>query len=189
MHRGGRVSELQKGFLGDGGTEIKNFFGMTPPEPLRITQLLGLPPETAIAGDPDEYEYMLEMWVSPQDLFRPCPDPEIWDSVCETELAANPTVMSGKIRVTAGPNYGMFMNYPEWFNNQTRYSYTINSAPYPWTRLGYTYDWGSRNTVGLSEFIVHGRKEDGSSISVGIRPVKTTEEYFTEYDRDEFETD
>ena len=39
--------------------EIKNFFGMAPPEPLRIAQLLGLPPETATVGDPDEYTYML----------------------------------------------------------------------------------------------------------------------------------
>ena len=26
---------------------------------------------------------------------------------------------------------------------------------YPWTRLGYTYDWGNpRNLVGLSEFVL-----------------------------------
>lgn len=27
---------------------------------------------------------------------------------------------------------------------------------YPWTRLGYTYDWGSRssNKYGLSEFVI-----------------------------------
>ena len=157
--------------------EIKNFFGMTQPEPLRIAQLLGLPPEAANEGDPGEYRYMLEMWVSPQDLFRPCPDTEIWDTACGAEFAVN-SLMPDKIRATTGPDHGMFMTYPDWFNNQTLYSYTFDSAPYPWTRLGYTYDWGSRNPVGLSEFVLHGRKEDGSTISVGIKSVKTTAEYF-----------
>ena len=45
-------------------------------------------------------------------------------------------------------------------------------------RLGYTYDWGSSNHIGLSEFVLHGRKEDGSGIAVGIKSVKTTVEYF-----------
>src|ERR1035437_6677138 len=34
--------------------EIKNFFGIPLPQPLRIAQLLGLPPEYAIQGDPKE---------------------------------------------------------------------------------------------------------------------------------------
>ena len=55
------------------------------------------------------------------------------------------------------------MNYTGWFNNRKNYIYSNArsypaSSPYPWTRLGYTYDWGSRNHVGLSEFVVHGRK-------------------------------
>lgn len=159
--------------------EIKNFFGMTQPEPLRIAQLLGLPPEAASVGDPGEHTYMLEMWVSPQDLFRPCPDTEIWDSACEVGVAGNPSTLD-TIMATTGPNYGMFMTYPDWFSNQTSYSYSLDSDPYPWTRLGYTYDWGSNNPVGLSEFVLHGRKEDGSTISVGIKSVKTTAEYFEE---------
>lgn len=65
------------GYLGDSGTGDQNFFGMTQPEPLRIAQLLGLPPEAASVGDPGEHTYMLEMWVSPQDLFRPCPDTDM----------------------------------------------------------------------------------------------------------------
>lgn len=159
--------------------EIKNFFGMTQPEPLRIAQLLGLPPEAASEGDPGEYKYMLEMWVSPHDLFRPCPDAEIWDCACEIEFPLDPSVMPDKVRATSGPDYGTFMTYPDWFNNQDLYSYTIDSDPYPWTRLGYTYDWGSTNPVGLSEFILHGSKEDGSTISVGIKSVKPTAEYFS----------
>ena len=160
--------------------EIKNFFATTPPEPLRIAQLLGLPPEAAIAGNPTAYTYMLEMWVSPTDLFRPCPDTEISDTVCEIGFPVDSfrtPALTNMVRATEGPDYGVFMTYPDWFNNRSRYIYT-GSNPYPWTRLGYTYDWGSSNHVGLSEFVLHGRKVDGSTISVGIKSVKTTAEYF-----------
>jgi len=163
--------------------EIKNFFGAAIPQPLRIAQLLGLPPTAATAGDPNEYKYMLELWVSPQDLFRPCPDTEISDTTCETSFPTDPFRMldpSNTVRATAGPEYGDFMVYTSWFTNQAHYSYTLGSSPYPWTRLGYTYDWGSSNHVGLSEFVLHGRKEDGSTISVGIKSVKTTAEYFAQ---------
>ncbi|MCX5831259.1 MAG: hypothetical protein NT140_05130 [Deltaproteobacteria bacterium] len=35
------------------------------------------------------------------------------------------------------------------------------------------------NVVGLSEFVVHGKKSDGSKISVGIKAVTQTTAYFT----------
>ena len=163
--------------------EIKNYFGITVPQPLRIAQLLGLPPEYAVAGDPKEAKYMLEMWVSPQDLFRPCPDTEISDTVCETSFPSDSFRMldlNNKVRATEGTDYGVFKTYSSWFNNRTRNVYTTGSSPYPWTRLGYTYDWGSSNHTGLSEFVVHGRKADGSGIPVGIKSVTTTAEYFTQ---------
>jgi hypothetical protein len=162
--------------------EIKNYFGGAVPQPLRIAQLLGLPPEAAVAGGPNEYKYLLEMWVSPQDLFRPCPDSEISDTACETGFptdAFRTLDANNKVRVTAGPGYGVFKTYSSWFNSQAGYSYTLGSYPYPWTRLGYTYDWGSSNHVGLSEFVLHGRKVDGSTISVGIKSVRGTAEYFS----------
>lgn len=161
--------------------EIRNFFGVTRPEPLRIAQLLGLPPEYAVVGDPKEAKYMLEMWVSPSDLFRPCPDAEISDTVCETSFPLDMfrlLDLNNTVRATEGSDYGVFKTYSSWFNNRTRNIYTSGSSPYPWTRLGYTYDWGSSNHIGLSEFVLHGRKEDGSTISVGIKSVKTTAEYF-----------
>jgi hypothetical protein len=162
--------------------EMKKFFAATPPEPLRIAQLLGLPPEAAMAGNPKEYKYMLELWVAPKDLFRPCPDTEVSDAACELDFpidAFQTPDLSKLVRATAGPNYGVFMTYPEWFANQAKYSYTPGSDPYPWTRLGYTYDWGGGNHVGLSEFVLHGKKADGSGIAVGIKSVTTTAGYFS----------
>jgi hypothetical protein len=161
--------------------EIKTFFGITMPQPLRIAQLLGLPPEYAVPGDPKEAKYMLELWVYPQDLFRPCPDTEISDTVCETSFPSDSfrvLDLNNKVRATEGTDYGVFKTYSSWFNNRTRNVYTTGSSAYPWTRLGYTYDWGSGNHIGLSEFVLHGKKVDGSTISVGIRSVKSTTEYF-----------
>ena len=160
--------------------EMKRFFAGSQPQPMRIAQLLGLPPSYATPGNPKEAKYFLELWVSPKDLFRPCPDTEISDTACETTFPTDrfriydPTK---KVRATEGADYGVFKGYSSWFGNRTRAIYS-GSAPYPWTRLGYTYDWGSGNHVGLSEFVVNGRREDGSTISVGIKSVSTTTDYF-----------
>lgn len=46
---------------------------------------------------------------------------------------------------------------------------------YPWTRLGYTYDWGNpRADMGLSEFVI----KKGAEIA--INSVYTTEDYCRE---------
>jgi hypothetical protein len=161
--------------------QLRDFFANTTMQPLRLAQLMGMPPEAATPGHALERKYMLELWVAPKDLFRPCPDTEISDTVCELDFpldAFHTPNLANLVRATAGPDYGTFMTYPSWFANQTRYSYTPGASPYPWTRLGYTYDWGSNSHVGLSEFVLHGRKVDGSTISVGIKSVKTTASYF-----------
>jgi len=161
--------------------EMKHFFQAMPPQPLRIAQLLGVPPEYAA-----EERSMVELWVSPKDMFRPCPDPEISDHECQTEFPSDPfrTFPSTElVRATEGPGWNVFMNYTGWFNNRKNYIYTNArnypaSSPYPWTRLGYTYDWGSSNHIGLSEFVAHGRKQNGSGISVGIGSLKKITDYF-----------
>lgn len=161
--------------------EMKTFFSTLTPQPLRIAQLLGVPPEYAL-----EERSMVELWVSPRDLFRPCPDPEITDRECQADFPADPfrSFVSGElVRATEGAGWNVFMNYTGWFNNRKNYLYANPrnypaSSPYPWTRLGYTYDWGSNNHIGLSEFVVHGRKQNGSGISTGIRSLKSTADYF-----------
>ena len=57
---------------------------------------------------------------------------------------------------------------------------SVDATPFAIYYLGYTYDWGSSNHVGQSEFVLHGRKVVGSTISVGIKTVKTTAEYFAQ---------
>ncbi len=97
---------------------------------LRVEQILGLPKESG-------NKWFAELWVNPDDLYRPCPDSEITDSVCGLTFPENSTD-----------------EYIDWFNNQIIESY-FQEQKYPWTRLGYTYDWGDpANEIGLSEFII-----------------------------------
>jgi hypothetical protein len=113
--------------------EIKSFFQEHVDQnsnlTLRAKQLLGLPANNT-------GEYFVEFWVNPQLLFRPTPDNEITDTTAQLTFPSSTT-----------PEYTI------WFNNNIIYSYFPEK--YPWTRLGYTYDWGNSNShIGLSEFVV-----------------------------------
>lgn len=102
----------------------------------RINQYLGLPPAT----EWDNGRQFVEMWVKPGDMFRPCPDPEIDDSTCGLQFPE-----------------GVSDEHKEWMANNYASSYGFwQSTQYPWTGLGYTYDWCSQNSkpVGASEFVV-----------------------------------
>lgn len=113
---------------------------------LRLEQLLGLPPK----GDKTR---VVEFWVKPTDMFRPSPDSEINDNVAELDFPKTAT-----------------KEHREWINQLKNNSYGENG--YPWTRLGYTYDWGSpASKVGLSEFVIQ------KNAKVYIDSVSKTEEY------------
>lgn len=136
----GYDSEVGKEFLNTRETwvtvfpELRNFCKNLkyPSEELltiRLEQLLGLPTK----GDKTKF---VEVWVKETDLFRPSPDPEIDDS--KAELDFSKTVSKDHIN---------------WINKLKKNSYGLNG--YPWTRLGYTFDWGNPNSkIGLSEFVI-----------------------------------
>lgn len=103
---------------------------------LRLKQLLGLPLK------PQKTD-LVEIWADPEDLFRPSPDPEITDREAGLDFPK-----SDKFLTVADDHIC-------WFNKNKRTSYTIEEYPYPWTRLGYTYDWGNpKSEIGLSEFVI-----------------------------------
>lgn len=118
---------------------------------LRVMQLLGLPPD-------NKKTRFVEVWVNPKDLFRPSPDPEITDCEAELDFPRNRYVT-------------VCDDYKNWFNNLKNKSY--KAGGYPWTRLGYTYDWGNQTSeVGLSEFVI------GVGATIEIRSVRTNDDYF-----------
>ncbi len=150
--------------------------------PLRIEQLLGMPPKS-VEG---EKRVFVEFWVWPKDLFRPSPDPEITDHEATVDF---PTAVSRYLTynpealimtwVDSADGY-MNLTYVEWFENLKSISYT-GPTPYPWTRLGYTYDWGRRDShVGLSEFVLEG----GADIRFNLA-APTTDYFLVTWDRDE----
>ncbi len=122
---------------------------------LRLQQLMGLPPD---GSD----RFFLELWVRPDDIFRPCPDNETSDTECGLSLP--PSVDSA---------------YRAWFNDLRAVQYVDcsntqgNTVGYPWTQLGYTYDWHPDNSshIGLSEFVVK------RNTNVWVRRKVSTEEY------------
>jgi len=136
----------------------------------RVEQLLGLPPESG-------KDRFVEIWVHPIDLFRPSPDPEVGDHEAEVEFRDGNsrfvTLNDGASIVEWDSELGRDVTYTyrEWFTHRTNTIYS-GAYPYPWTRLGYTYDWGkSKNHVGLSELVIVG----GSTI--GIKSVTVNHEY------------
>jgi len=123
----------------------------------RVEELLGLPQEY---GQTD----FVEMWVNPQDLYRPSADPEITDHEAELELRANPlTPYSTTVTITEKVGgVPVAYSYPDWYTTRRASIYTA-TPPFPWTALGYTYDYGNpATTVGLSEFVIRG----GSTVTV-----------------------
>jgi len=106
------------------------------PDPsFRLKQYLGLDPNRS-------YQRFVELWVQPEDLFRPCPDPETDDRQCN--LGFEPGVT---------PRVKNVDDYPAYFQSLETTQYRPDGAP--WTRLGYTYDWayGTRG-IGASEFVM-----------------------------------
>ena len=118
---------------------------------LRLLQLLGLPPTST-------YSYFVEFWVRPVDLFRPCPDKEIWDGNCDLCFPE-----------------GTSQEHINWINENriSRYYQCDLYNQYPWSQLGYTYDWNPKNKshVGLSEFII------GTGKTIYVNRIVTTSEY------------
>lgn len=101
---------------------------------LRLNQLLGLPPDSG-------YDRFYALWIDPTDLFRPCPDPEISDQECERAFPTSSQFL------TIAPSH------KTWFRRMRASMYGPDG--YPWTRLGYTYDWNpTSDEVGLSEFVI-----------------------------------
>lgn len=106
--------------------------------PLRLRQLLGLPRDENIT-------HFTTLWVEPKDLIRPAYTPDITSAqmACRFEEDDDSQLDS----------LGMWLR--NWFDKTWSTSYKSEGG-YPWTRLGYTYDWGvdGGDKYGVSEFLL-----------------------------------
>jgi hypothetical protein len=99
------------------------------PLDLRLEQAMGLPPNNGKTK-------LVQLWIPADGLFRPSPDAEIDDGIA----------------ALAFPE-GADAAHVAWIEKLRENSY--GEKGYPWTQLGYTYDWApdAKSEVGLSEFV------------------------------------
>lgn len=106
--------------------------------PLRLRQLLGLPRE-------ENLTHFTAFWVETKDLVRPA----YVSDITSTEMKCRFDETEDESQLDAA---GMWLR--NWFDTKWDASYK-SKVTYPWTRLGYTYDWGSKgDRYGLSEFLI-----------------------------------
>jgi hypothetical protein len=96
---------------------------------LRLEQAMGLPPNNGKTK-------LVQLWIPAEGLFRPSADAEINDTIAALAFPdGTDPIHVAWIEQLQGSSYG--------------------DKGYPWTRLGYTYDWApdAKSEVGLSEFV------------------------------------
>lgn len=112
----------------------------------RIQQLLGLPPV-------EEKRYFVTLVAQTASMFRPCANASLASQRCQTDF--------GELADPAHQN---------WYARQTAAAY--KTGGYPWTRLGYTYDWAEETSeIGVLEYVIK------PNSVVKVLSVENTEDY------------
>ncbi len=113
----------------------------------RLMQVLGLPPTAT-------NDYFVEFWVKESDVFRPAVD---------SSMACN--------QIVATPD----SSYIQYLSTFSSNSYNNDNLfyQYPFTALGYTWDWNPANAThfGVTEFVVREKR------TIYIRRSLKTEDY------------
>ncbi|OGV56405.1 MAG: hypothetical protein A2X49_07785 [Lentisphaerae bacterium GWF2_52_8] len=143
---------------------------------LKTAELHGLPTSSL-----SQYNAIVEIWVDPAKVVRPTRDPNI---------QAQPTKLPDEAGFAAKPAYmsnADYAAYKTWYeaNITSSYGDPDPNKRYPWTQLGYTYDWGSGNDDlasirGLSEFVVLGTKA-GVTSALETYAVYSIQSYLYQY--------
>ncbi len=115
-----------------------------------LEQLLGLPPQVAAGAGRRWHVYTFDL---AQDLlFRPCP------GGVEASDARHPRCLAGtSLDPHMPPEEARFLLQQFWYSHRAPIA---NAGAwefgFPWTGMGWTYDWNPRsmNHIGVSEFVV-----------------------------------
>lgn len=111
----------------------------------RLHHLLGLKPATESDRNARFVRFTVKepqaTGPTGQSIFRPCANPDPTATQCGNQIKGTP-------------------DYVSWFANQQVFSYQVNGemkrTGYPWTRLGYTYNWApdAADIRGVQEYVV-----------------------------------
>lgn len=129
------------------GTELSERCAGLSGDPLsrRLEQILGLPAH-------DGRDVFVQVWIDPDALFRPCAQPDVTLPTCPI---AHPMQRDGEKTLWAcEPEEGDA--HARWLcaNRAASFSAADVGDRFPWTALGYTYDWGRPDDpVGATEFV------------------------------------
>ncbi|MGN0813748.1 MAG: hypothetical protein ACI4MH_00775 [Candidatus Coproplasma sp.] len=115
----------------------------------KLKQVLGMPLSSTNT-------HISAVWVDVSDVIRPAYQPDPTKQLTAEDLD--------------GSSLG---EYKEWFNSNIISSYCSVWGQYPWTRLGYTYNWAADDAYGLSEFLVL------SGAEIEVEFTKTLDEFVT----------
>jgi hypothetical protein len=150
----------------------------------RLEQLLGIKSNS-------QNTHVAKIWVDPQYLKRPAIDPEIDDSIAELPPPSHEICQDQNgdcdpyqkwLKKQLEEQEGNREYFQNLRNNPTLVSQALPNL-YPWTGLGYTYDWGIypktplQTDAGLSEFIIFLPPNTEPSVSIEVKGVFSTEEY------------
>jgi hypothetical protein len=122
---------------------------------LTLKQLIGLPPDA-------DYHVANTFWARPRDVFRPCRQPDVRASSCPRRALGPLPVIDGiSVRTFLKEQAAYAWRMPRRWDPASAVSCASswpepkNCYGFPWTRLGYTYNWApKRNEIGLTEFVV-----------------------------------
>jgi hypothetical protein len=149
------LQEFCKQFVRDNGADLNQLN-------LRLKQRLGLPPDTT-------YDTFVEFTVTSDDfakIFRPCGDQATSTSTCAAVNGGDVWKSDPGIKPDALT-----------FLVKNHYSSYATGHPYPWTALGYTFDWARQRDS--TDFVRKGESE--FVIPAGFQPqnpqAKSTADY------------
>ena len=151
-----KLKSFCQGYVRSNGDDLRQLT-------LRLEQRLGLPPNSG-------YDTFVELKVDPTaikdnfNFFRPCGDPSPTSSTCEPSFPPEPDEIRDSLKALDPGNSKDVEKY--WLLSKYYWSFAApekypQMKQYPWTSLGYTFDWapneeGGENFVrwGESEFVV-----------------------------------
>jgi hypothetical protein len=114
---------------------------------LQVREVLGLPPN-------HEIPMIFVMKVQPSDIFRPTPDPTPWTLCPCGNPAGNQCTFDPHVQCGNSFPRDVAPSHVQWIANTTL---SLRQTPggFPWTHLGYTYNWKpGADSYGASEYIV-----------------------------------